>query len=303
MSGDGWRNVRVAARGCVAVALAAIVVSLLWTTPRAAKPEVGGREPAVRAPAAFSGPGGRRALDGAWVVRRDDAGRGSALGFPAGRFGGRRVRVPYAPNARDVTDMKSYEGSVAWFRTTFSVRATGDYAIRFESVHHRARVWIDGRPAARHTGAYLAFEARRRLRAGRHSLVVRADWRSPDRMRATGWFRSWFNFGGVNREVTIRRLGASELDVPHVATRLVGGTPVVTVSVRVRNRAAARAVAVTGRLAKTPLRFPRVRLSRGHSAWVSARVRLPGARLWQPGRAALHPLRLSVPGDSRYAAR
>ena len=69
---------------------------------------------------------------------------------------------------------------------------------------------------------------------------MRADWRSPERMRADGWFRSWFNFGGIHREVTIRRLGASELDAPGVQTRLEHGAPVVTVSVRVRNRAHGR---------------------------------------------------------------
>ena len=40
-----------------------------------------------------------------------------------------------------------------------------------------------------------------------HVLVVRADWRSPDAMKADAWHRSWFNFGGINREVTVRRLG------------------------------------------------------------------------------------------------
>ena len=57
----------------------------------------------------------------------------------------------------------------------------GDYAIRFESVNHRASVWVDGRRVVRHTGAYLPFEARVRLSAGAHTLVVRADWR--DRRR------------------------------------------------------------------------------------------------------------------------
>ena len=49
-------------------------------------------------------------------------------------------------------------------------------AVAFESVNHRATVWIDGRLVTRHTGVYLPFEARTRLAAGRHTLVVRADW-------------------------------------------------------------------------------------------------------------------------------
>ena len=57
----------------------------------------------------------------------------------------------------------------------------GDYAIRFESVNHEATVFVDGRLAAHHTGAYLPFEARphahRRpphaARAGRLALARR----------------------------------------------------------------------------------------------------------------------------------
>jgi hypothetical protein len=283
---------------CVGLAAGALAAAAV----RPAAPSVRvGR--VAHAPAAFAGPTGRRALDGDWFVRLDRADRGSALGFARGRFEGGRVRLPYVPNARHVAEMDSYDGSIAWYRTTFTVRTAGDYAIRFESVQHRARVWIDGRQVARHMGAYLPFEARHGLGAGPHTLVVRADWRSPQRMRATGWFRSWFNFGGINREVTIRRLGASELDSPGVATRLVRGTPVVSVSVRVRNRAAARVVAVAGRLGGAHLAFPRVRLAPGKSAWVRARVRMPGAHLWSPGRPALHTLRLSVAGESGYVAR
>src|SRR4051812_39743984 len=81
------------------------------------------------------------------------------------------ARVPFSPNARDIADMKSYRGSVARYRTTFSVAQPGSYAIAFESVNHRATVWVDGRLVARHTGDYLPFEARVALRPGRHRLA------------------------------------------------------------------------------------------------------------------------------------
>ena len=65
------------------------------------------------------------------------------------------------------------------------------------------------------------------LKAGtRHTLVVRADWRGPAAMKADGWHRLWFNFGGINRGVSIRRIGASEISYPemqHEARRRRGG--------------------------------------------------------------------------------
>jgi hypothetical protein len=302
-------------------------------------------------PMAFNGPTGRMPLRAGWHV------------------GGRTVTVPYSPNAHHLSSMTAYRGSVARFTKTFTV-AGGDYAIRFESVQHRARVWVDGHPVARHTGAYLPFEVRLPLRPGPHRLTVRADWRDPNRMRDEGWFRSWFNFGGLNREVTIRRLGASELDAPAVDTRLrraasgaaAGGAAVasgaggaadtggagrraasaasgagsggraaasaasgaggggaaasgagaagggtaaadVTVTVRVRNRAARRTLRVAGTLGGARLSFPAVTLGRNEQAWVRAHTTIARPRLWAPGSPNLYDLRLAVPGEPGYQAR
>ena len=261
--------------------------------------------PASAATMAYGGPTGRRALDTGWVVRMDPAGSGVSRGYPAGHFSGRTVTVPYSPNAANVSSMASHRGSIAWFATDVTVGASGDYAIRFESVHHRAQVWVDGRLVARHTGAYLPFDVRLPLRAGRHRLVVRADWRDPDRMRDEGWFRSWFNFGGLNREVTIRRLGASELDVPAVDTRLqrAARADVDRHGPRAQPRGGARAARRPERSAARPSRFPAVRLDRGGQAWVRARVTIPRAKLWAPGHPDLYDLRLAVPGEPGYQAK
>ena len=251
-------------------------------------PEAG---PAPHAPVAETGAMGRRALDGPWTVRV----------IPGIRR--ERVRLPYSPNAGAVSGAagaRSFAGAVASYRTTLLVAQGGDYAIRFESVHHRATVWVDGRRVARHTGAYLPFEARLPLTAGRHSLVVKADWRAPERMQADAWHRTWFNFGGINREVTIRRLGASELDAPNVVTRLRDGTALVDVSVRVRNRSAARPVRATGTIGGQPFSFPAVHLARNETRWVHARARIARPELWAPGHPALYELRLSVPGESGW---
>ena len=133
--------------------------------------------------------------------------------------------MPFSPNARHVRGAageRSFAGSVAWYRTTVIVPRAGVYAIRFESVNHKAAVWVDGHFAARHTGTYLPFEARVRLTGGAHTLVVRADWRDPAAMKADAWHRTWFNFGGINRPVSIRELGASELVSPSIVTHLDG---------------------------------------------------------------------------------
>ena len=132
----------------------ALLGALLCVAVAAAMPA---RDPAGHPPMAASGPDGRRALDGPWTLRVAGEER-------------RRVRLPSSPNARHVTGaagVRSFAGNVAWFETVVHVARGGDHAIRFESVHHRARVWVDGRQVARHTGAYLPFEARAAPRRGR----------------------------------------------------------------------------------------------------------------------------------------
>jgi hypothetical protein len=216
------------------------------------------------------------------------------------------VSVPFSPNARHVrgaAGTRSFEGSVAWYRTTVDVARAGDYAIRLDSVNHRATVWVDGRRVARHTGTYLPFEARARLTAGAHVLVVRADWRNPAAMKADAWHRTWFNFGGINRPVTIRPLGPSELDAPSIVTRLDGTAAVVDVTVRVTNRAAPRTLQVDGTLAGTPLRFDPITLATGAQGVVRARARIADPDLWEPGHPALKELRLAIAGESALTAR
>ena len=142
------------------------------------------------------------------------------------------------------------------------------------------------------------------LSAGRHRLVVRADWRDPHRMRDEGWFRTWFNFGGLNREVTIRRLGASELDAPGVDTRLrrrrgrrdghrAGAQPPAPRTLRVR-----------GTLGGAPLRFPRRPARRGPRGVGHARAcRSRAPACGRPAAGTLYDAAARGAGRARLPAR
>jgi beta-galactosidase/beta-glucuronidase len=257
-------------------------------------------------PVAWGGPDGRRALDGPWIERGDRRDAGLGRRWSRGTFAGREVQVPFSPNAatvRGTAGMQSYQGSVAWYRTTFDVATAGDYALRFESVNHRAAVWVDGRLAGRHTGVYLPFDVPLHLAAGTHAVVVRADWRSPKAMKAAGWNRSWFNFGGINREVTLRPLGPAALEAPAVRTRLRRGTARVDVAVRVRNRGARRRIGVTGTLGDRPLGFAPVVVAAGATRVVRTTLRLAHPTLWAPGHPALEDLHLQIPGEAGWSER
>lgn len=259
-----------------------------------------------------------------WGYRDDPTATGLRRGWHRGRFRSRNVFLPHSPNGRDVrgpAGRLSYAGSVGWYRRTIAARG-GRYSLRFGSAHHRATVWIDGRRVADHTGAYEAFGVRTRLRPGHHVIVVRVDWRSPERQRAEGWARGWFNFGGLNRPVTIARLGRSELGLLRIQTRLPGrmterraaaergeaaqqGDPRVArvgVAVRVRNAGPPRTLRVAARLERpgrtVPIPLGAARLLTGEGADLHATVMIDDPVLWSPRDPQLWNLVLEVPGET-----
>ncbi len=271
------------------------------------------------------GPGGRTALT-RWTLRADPSDRGLRLGWQRGGFGGASVSVPnvidptrYAGTAAQA----NYEGSVAWYRTTFTAAAAGTYALSFQSANFSAQVWVDGRALGSHEGSYLPFEARAQLSAGRHTVVVRVDWRDPAAQSRIGFHRTWFNWGGLDGEVSVRPIGASELSDPAIQTTLSPGSVVcvrapcadipavqsatVRVSVQVRNDGASgRAISPTGSLVRgsqtIPLSFPEAHLAHGQSATVSTSVTVPEPALWSPASPSLYQLTLAVGQESSYSA-
>jgi hypothetical protein len=263
------------------------------------------------APTIYAGPGDRAQLDGLWRFRRDIDDIGLDKGFQAGNFGGDLVRVPYVPSATRIGGERGvavFRGTVGWYRTKLDVPVDGVYAVRFESVNHKAQVFIDGKRVGSHTGEYLPFEVQSFLKAGmRHSLVVRADWRGPAAMKRDGWHRLWFNFGGINRGVSIRRIGPSELLHPMLRTRLVGGAAVVDLSVHVHNNGEPRQLGVTGTLSrgdrKIAFDFPAEAIAKEGTEVLEASARVDSPELWSPQAPNMWELALEIPGEATYRAR
>jgi len=297
-----------------AIALLVACAALAASTAAAEGPPVSS--------AILAGPGSREPLT-SWTLREDPANRGLSLGWQRGGFQGSRVSVPNTLRAGAFTGragILNFEGSVAWYRTTFQAAAAGLYALSFQSASFRADVWVDGHPLGSHRGAYLPFELRSRLGAGPHQLVVRIDWRNPGEQAREGFHRTWFNWGGLNGEVDLRPIGQSELLDPALQTTL-GPAPAasqspgsqatpnatVRVSVQVRNDGPERTIVPEGALARgtqsIPLSFPALTLAHGASTTATATVTVSTPALWSPSQPNLYQLTLAVGQESSYSAR
>lgn len=288
-----------------AVALVASVISV------AASGTASATLPAWEQPWIQEGPTSRIALREHWVVALDPHNVGNARGWQSGRFPGMPASVPRVMNAQPVTGdpgIRSYEGSVAWYRTHIETPKAGNYALRFESVNFRASVYLDGHHLGGHIGTYLPFELRFHAAApGRHVLVVRVDWRSPSEQARQGFHRTWFNFGGINGEVTLRQLGPSDVVAPTIHTALVGSTAYVTLTAEVHNYAALRTLALGGTLShgdqSATLHFAPLTLSHGGSGIATASLKIDHPALWAPGSPNLYDLDLKIGDESEYRAR
>jgi hypothetical protein len=247
---------------------------------------------------------------GPWRHRADPQDVGLRAGWWRSPPRMRSVAVPGAAERRVIggpLGRRVYSGSVGWWRAALVAPTAGRHAVRFGSVGHRATVWVDGRRACSHTGAYEPFDCRVELRRpGRHSVMLRADWRDPERQARDGHDRAWFTWGGPAWSITARRLTDVELRLVGVRTRIERGRARVRLTVELHDtrrtldlpgeptdhRQVSGTLVHGGRT--IPIAFPDVALPRGARRRTRATVEIADPALWAPGSPALHELELTA---------
>ena len=217
------------------------------TPPPVAPPlrvEAPGGKPLIR-----EGQTNRERLGGTWYFRQDDAFAGELERWfdQDDLTGWSEIRVPHNWNARDTTENKP---NVGWYRKEFTLprspkKARHFWKVRFEGANYRTKVWLNGQELAYVTG-YFPFEVLlSNLRKGRNTLVAEVSslrsntdlthWR-PAAFNGFGT-GGWWNFGGILREVYMRRVDT--VDVEHVTAlprlKRVGGPARVELRTTLRN--------------------------------------------------------------------
>ena len=267
----------------------------------------------------------RYLMDGDWLFRLDPTNQGLRSRFfrQSSTEGWTRTTVPNAWNAGDETP-ESMKGTIGWYRKDFRLPSSNrryDWILRFESVNYRTRAWVNGRPIGSNRGAYLPFELRipadALRRGGVNRLVVRVDnvRRSFD-LPPAGLSRTavptggWWNYGGILREVYLRRAERVAIETVQVLPRLACRTCAATVTARVRVRNISRStqsVRVSGRFGSLRFRLGSMRIGPGSSETFDDDIRVSSPRLWTPRRPSLYSTSFSVSAGGRtvggYRAR
>jgi beta-glucuronidase len=259
------------------------------------------------APLYADGQDARVVMNGAWLLRLDpqDAGLGQRLYAQRSSAGWTPTTVPSAWNAGD-NSAASFAGSIAWYRKDFRLPSAArrlSWIVRFESVNFRATVWLNGRQIGSHVGGYDPFELDlpNVSRHGVNRLVIRVDDRR-SLVDPTGEVSDqpippggWWNYGGLLREVYLRRIDRVDLTAVQVTPSLPCPrcAATVTASVAVRNMTrATQRVHVTGRFGSSALDLGTQAVGAGQTTVFGAQLVVRHPHLWSPYHPYLYRVRL-----------
>jgi beta-glucuronidase len=261
------------------------------------------------------GPSGRYLMDGQWLFRLDGADQGVRQRFyrQTSTAGWTPVSVPNVWNVGDDSEA-SMRGSVGWYRKDFELpdkKAALEWAVRFESVNYRSRVYLNGREIGRNAGAYIPFTMRLKglRKRGVNRLVIRVDSRRlptdfpPSGLSTTGNATGgWFNYGGIQREVYLQKLDTVQFNTVRVLPTLRCGTCPATIdftlaleNVTQRGRRITATATYGGRRVRLGTRAVRG----GRAELFEGRMTIAKPRLWSPKTPYLYPVKITVSSGGR----
>jgi beta-glucuronidase len=258
------------------------------------------------------GPSGRFLMDGQWLFRLDPQEVGITQRYKdqTATTGWTPTTVPNAWNATDES-LESFQGTVGWYREDFKLPDAAkalSWVVRFESVNYRSQIWLNGKPLGSNRGAYLPFELRlpssALKRSGTNRLVVRVenhrfayDFPPAGLSVAGAPTGGWWNYGGLLREVYLRKVERVDFSRVVVRPDLPCSTCAATVLVQTVLRNAGPGTVrtrVTGRFGDQKLDLGTAVISPGAFRSLRQTITVKKPRLWAPGAPKLYDVKLQA---------
>ncbi len=281
--------------------------------PVAPPAELPGGKPLIR-----EGQTNREMLGGTWWFRQDDTFVGEQERWfdTDDLTGWSQITVPHNWNATDTTENRP---TIGWYRKDFTLPAPPKdrkerlrefWKVRFEGNNYRTKLWLNGEQIAYFTG-YFPFEVvLKNLRKGRNTLVAEVSslrsnsdlthWR-PAAFNGYGT-GGWWNFGGILREVYMRRVDTVDVEDVHVLPRLrrVGGAAKVEVRTTLRNFTKRdRHVSLVLRVDGRRIRYDPETVPALGRRELSSTVTIKKPRLWAPRAPELYGMTVGAIADGK----
>jgi beta-glucuronidase len=261
------------------------------------------------------GPEGRYLMDGDWLFRLDNEDQGVKQHYmrQSSSAGWKTVKVPNVWNLGDPSN-QSMAGGIGWYRKDFELPNANqalDWAVRFESVNYRSRVWLNGRPIGENTGAYIPFSMQLPglKRKGTNRLVIRVDSRRlptdfpPSGLNEAGVpTGGWWNYGGIQREVYLEKLDTIDYKQVQVRPVLACATCAADVQMRLTLRNVApgtKRIAVTGTFGSRRVNLGAKSMSGGAVAAFTDTLRIAKPQLWSPQNPNLYKVHFTVTANGK----
>jgi len=299
----------------IAAAIAAAAVLFALAAPAGGRPSTLATAGEVPTAGGWyeDGPGGRYLLAGTWLFRRDN---GAPLQDDSSSAGWHAITVPNAWNA-GVQTAAGYAPATGWYRKDFvlpSSSAADGWVVRFESVSNFATIWLNGHLIASHDGAFLPFEVALPggdlSRSGVNRLVLRVsdahsltDLPPLTQTGPGGVVGGWWNYGGLLREVYLRRVGTVDFSSVSVLPELACATCSARVLYRVvlsNAGAKARHVALSTSFAGIAASLGTHSIAPGSTATFTGTLRVAHPQLWSPASPHLYAVTLRASGGATY---
>lgn len=248
-----------------------------------------------------------KSLDGVWRFCPDAAGVGEqeewfAKGLP------HSIHMPVPASYNDITTdaaIRDIVGDV-WYERTVVLPKSWEgkrIVMRFGSVTHFGKVWVNGTFLMEHKGGYLPFEGEiQNLAAAGEEMritvkvnnvldyqtlppgeieVLDDPYRYKEPIKVQRYFHDFYNYAGIHRPVKLYTTPASYISDVSVVTDIEGEDGIVRYQTTQSGEGSIR---VEIRDAKGTLV--------GESAGAEGSVRIEKAHLWNPGASYLYQLRV-----------
>lgn len=223
------------------------------------------------------------------------------------------IPMPVPASYNDITQEAGIRDHVgfAWYETELFVPAgwRGRHLVlRFGSVTHGARVWVNGTEAGSHHGGFLPFEVEvtgTAIPGARNRLTVQVDNRLTPVTLPPGFVRAFddpmhppghtvqeiqfdfFNYAGIHRPVKLLALPPVRVEDIVVRSALEGDSAKVEYRVDMQGRAAVSARLLDAHGGEA-----------GRAEGGRGTIPVLNPHLWRPGAAYLYELEVTLTGDS-----